>query len=310
MPAAMGGEGVDGVKRQIVRMGSWLVVGIGMVGMFSGCAMQSEVVDLDSEVTTLKEDLRTTNTQVDALQKKQGSGEITSLQRRVEAAENYFKEKTAMTQRSQADQGTRMDQILADLQVIQGKMEENNQILSELSQRVDEQAGQVDELTRRVGTMESKRAAEPPPVVVLPGGQPEPPKQTPDKPEDKAGPSDIYNQAYRNFLEGSYDLAITGFSSYLQRYPAGSLAPNAQYWIGESHYGKKDYAQAVEAFEKVSVQYPKNDKVPSALLKAGYAYLALGNGELARTYLKRVVEQYPYSREATLAKVKLAETKE
>jgi TolA-binding protein len=36
----------------------------------------------------------------------------------------------------------------------------------------------------------------------------------------------------------------------------------------------------------------------------------MGNLDLAKNYLKRVIEQFPYSREASLAKVRLAEMKE
>ena len=44
-----------------------------------------------------------------------------------------------------------------------------------------------------------------------------------------------------------------------------------------------------------------------ALLKMGYSYEKTGNKETAMAYFKKVIEQFPYSDEAKLAKVKLTE---
>ncbi|MBI4714729.1 MAG: tol-pal system protein YbgF [Nitrospirae bacterium] len=282
-------------------------LGLGIGVFLPGCALQSELVDLEGDVTYLNDQVQEVRKGVSELQKKGTSEEQQTFQRRLEAVENYLKEKTALIQKTQADGGVRMDQMTADLQLIQGKLEENNHLLSELSQRMEEQGDRIGDLSRRVETLEPRRPGETTPKILLPGGEPEGGKPAPDKKEEKTPSSEIYNQAYRDYLQGNYDLAVGGFSSYLQQSPAGPLAPNAQYWIGESRYAKKDFSGAVEAFEKVPVQYPKNEKVPSALLKIGFAYQKLGNGDLARTYLKRVVEQFPYSRESSLAKVKLAE---
>jgi tol-pal system protein YbgF len=281
-----------------------------LAGMLSGCALQSDLVDMESKLTLMDGDLHQIRNTLETQQKKQLSGEEPPLQRRVEAVENYLKDKTTQIQKNQADSESRMDQLMADLQLIQGRLDENNHLLSEMSQRLDDQSSQVDDLSRRIDGLTGKGPSESqPPKVVLPGGEPGAANPAPENRDEKSGPAEVYNLAYRDYLQGNYDLAVSGFTYYLEQYPSGSLAPNAQYWIGESFYSKKDYSKAVESFEKVSVGFPKNEKVPSALLKAGYAYQELGNLDLARTYLKRVVEQYPYSREASLAKVKLAELK-
>jgi tol-pal system protein YbgF len=85
------------------------------------------------------------------------------------------------------------------------------------------------------------------------------------------------------------------------------LTSHAQYWIGEAYFNKRGYLQAIEAYERVIANYPKSDKVPAALAKAGVAYAELGNLVKARGLLKRVVDEYPQSAEAALARRRLAE---
>ena len=46
-----------------------------------------------------------------------------------------------------------------------------------------------------------------------------------------------------------------------------------------------------------------------SLLKMGYGYEKLGNNDMAKLYFKKVAEQFPYSQEASLAKVKLTDIK-
>ena len=88
-------------------------------------------------------------------------------------------------------------------------------------------------------------------------------------------------------------------------YPSSSRAPNAQYWLGECFFGKKQYKEAIQAYDRVETRYPQSNKVPAALLKKGYAYLALHDRRQARTVLQRVVDSYPKTPEAQKASGRL-----
>ncbi|MGH7259735.1 MAG: tol-pal system protein YbgF [Nitrospiraceae bacterium] len=116
-----------------------------------------------------------------------------------------------------------------------------------------------------------------------------------------------YEQSLQAFKDGNYDGARKRFADFLQRHPDSKFAANAQYWLGECYYGVKDYAQAIEAFDRVSRSYPDSPKAPAALLKKGFAYSALNDRGRASSTLKHVVEAYPRSPEATKAKEKLAQ---
>ena len=70
-------------------------------------------------------------------------------------------------------------------------------------------------------------------------------------------------------------------------------------------YAQKDYPRALSEFRKVVEVYPRGNKVPDALLKVGYCYQALGQGEKAHAMLEQVVNLYPKSEPAVLAAKRL-----
>jgi tol-pal system protein YbgF len=122
-------------------------------------------------------------------------------------------------------------------------------------------------------------------------------------------PSDVYQQAYLDFSKGNYILAMAGFSEFLRLDPTSDLADNAQFWIGEAYYSQKQFERAVQEYQKVYINYPKGDKVPAALFKEALAHLELKQQTLAQARLQYLVEQFPHSEEAALARDRLARLK-
>jgi tol-pal system protein YbgF len=110
-----------------------------------------------------------------------------------------------------------------------------------------------------------------------------------------------YRAAVDLVKAGSYVDALAALRAFLQRYPRHDYADNAQYWIGEVFYARKDYVRALAEFRRVVEVYPRGNKVPDALLKVGYCYQAIGQGEKARAVLEQVVNLYPRSEPAALA---------
>jgi tol-pal system protein YbgF len=119
-----------------------------------------------------------------------------------------------------------------------------------------------------------------------------------------------YERILAYFKEGNLEGSREGFTAFLSEYPNSDLAPNARYWLGESHYGKKDYKQAIDSYDRVELDYPQSEKVPAAILKKGFAYLALKDKKRASSAFKQVVTLYPKSPEAGKAYDKLNQLKE
>ena len=118
-------------------------------------------------------------------------------------------------------------------------------------------------------------------------------------------PDQLFAAAYGDYSRGNYDLAISEFRQYVETYPTSEMADNAQYWIGECLYSKKQLNEAIAEFDKVSMLFPKGDKVPAARLKKAMVLMDLGQADAARAELTAIIRLYPRSNEAVLAKQQL-----
>lgn len=123
---------------------------------------------------------------------------------------------------------------------------------------------------------------------------------------DKQG----YFMAYDEFRSGHTAQSIEQFKAYLNQYPTGEYANNAQYWLGEAYRVNQDNASARKAFNDVLEKYPNSAKVPDAILKLGYIEVDQKNTVKATEYLNRVISDYPKSPAAVLASKKLLKLNE
>ena len=126
------------------------------------------------------------------------------------------------------------------------------------------------------------------------------------KPAPKAGgnPEHEYAAALATFRSREHGQAVLDFIDFMAKYPKHPLAGNAQYWIGEAYWAQRDYRQALVEFEKVFERGP--GKVPDALLKIGLCHLRLSDLPRAQQAWQRVVNEYPKSESATMARSLIA----
>lgn len=96
-------------------------------------------------------------------------------------------------------------------------------------------------------------------------------------------------------------------TQFLETDPQSALVPNAIYWIGESHYLDKNYAQAILVFKDVTRRFPKHHKAAAALYKIAMCYQAMGEKDNATLYLRALLKDHPKSEPAPAARKMLAE---
>jgi tol-pal system protein YbgF len=110
---------------------------------------------------------------------------------------------------------------------------------------------------------------------------------------DGGNPKQAYENAYGYLLQQDYGGAQAGFGDFLKRYPKDPLAPNALYWLGETHYVQKNYTDAAEAFDLVLSSYGTSAKAPDAQLKRAMALAQLGKKQDACAALRQLGAKFP-----------------
>ena len=114
-----------------------------------------------------------------------------------------------------------------------------------------------------------------------------------------------YEAALNQFKAGKYKEAAAGFGAFVQKYPDGSLAPNAQYWLGNAWYAQRDCKRAIEAQSVVTTKYADSAKAPDAWLAIATCQQEMGNPTGTRRSLETVLTKYPGTPAADTARERL-----
>jgi tol-pal system protein YbgF len=268
------------------------VAAAGLLAAVTGCVSSSDIDGLHKHLSTVEKE-------VDAVSKQSSSKEEV-------AKLNETLAKQAQTLlRSNADLGTKFDDLTREMQALAGKLEDANRRLTQLSQQIAETQGHPV-----AGTMvapPTPATAQTPPVsgVALgPGGAGL--AAVPAAPRGGSiTPADLFAQATADYQRGRYDLARQGFEDYAEKFPRTDLSDDALYWAGECWSAQKKPREAIASFDKLFRTYPQSDKAPAAHLKKGIAHLELGEKAQAMVELNFVVNQFPGSDEAKSARQRL-----
>ncbi len=108
-----------------------------------------------------------------------------------------------------------------------------------------------------------------------------------------ANAQDQYNAAFSLLRQARYEDAEQALRGFVQQHPKDTLAPAAQYWLGETFYVRKDYANAAATFADGYEKYPKSPKGPDFLLKLGMSLANAGQKDNACRAYQRLDRDYP-----------------
>ena len=113
-------------------------------------------------------------------------------------------------------------------------------------------------------------------------------------PDIKAkSPEEVYQEGLDAINAGKDEEATDKFTMFLTKFPKHKLAGNAQYWLGESYYGRKDYAKAAVAFAKGYEKYKEGNKGADNILKLGMAMQMLNKKDEACTAFVNLEKEFP-----------------
>jgi tol-pal system protein YbgF len=286
-------------------MKGWIALSIGL--LILGCASSKKVQTLDREVDKL-------HSRLEALQK-----ENESLKKEIPALKSSL---ATENQKLRADLLLQLENLQSEIRILSTSIDEYKELLKRPSQEIDRIRGEME---ARLRSLEEKKKNQEEKAKELEDRLKEPERKTSGSASrqmesDKlagtkevstelkgfsTGMGDLYKDAYETFYKGDLEGARRKFEAFLKQYPHTELSDNAQFWIGETYYLKKDYERAILEYEKAIVKYPEGDKIPAALFKQACAFSELGDKTNARNLLRRVTEKYPLSEQAEMAKKKL-----
>jgi len=253
-----------------------------------GCALQEDLVTVNSRVTT---------------QSKKAEADRVALRAELSRSEETYRNQYA-------DLRALMNDLRDDVQGLRGQLEESGydaQQRAKSDARRQKQWEKVEKQLQssldRIIRLEAYLGMEPSEKLLPSEAAATEPHA--EKPTTEQTPDGLYAAAKQRFDRGEYEDARQLFQTLLEQHPQSDNADNAQFWIGEIYYHEKWYEKAILEYQKVIENYPKGNKVRSALLKQGLAFSNLGDGDNAKLILKELVRKYPNSKEASMAEKKL-----
>ncbi len=196
-------------------------------------------------------------------------------------------------------------QVVSDLAMETDRLKRENR---ELRGMVEELQNEVESLKRRIrdlATDVDHRLSQAPAAAAEKAATPTADKAPAGEGGDNQAEQAAYDAAFKLLQQKKYKDASAAFRAFLKKYPDGSSADDAHYWLGETLDASQDTKGALAEFQTVVDQYPKSDKVPNALLKIGAIQQAKGDTKAAEATLNRVVKSYPQSTAAKLAQKRL-----
>ena len=191
-----------------------------------------------------------------------------------------------------------------------GQIELANQIEA-LKAEVARLRGQVEVLTNEIESTQKRqkdfyvdldnrlRKLEP-----QAGGEAKPAEARPAS--DPAAETRDYEAALNLFKSGKHKDALTAFLAFIKAYPASPFLPSAHYWAGSAHYQLGEYKKAIELFARLAATWPDDAKAPDALLGEANCQQESGDARGAKKTLETLVEKYPASAAAAVAKQRLS----
>jgi len=117
-----------------------------------------------------------------------------------------------------------------------------------------------------------------------------------------------YAQIVEKYFAKEYEDAYQLFSLFIKRYPHNELVQNAKYFMGEAQYQLENYTDAITIFEEIL--HDNSIKTPDALIMLGNAHEMLGITDKAIYYWNELINRFPQSNLADIARVKAIQVKD
>lgn len=194
----------------------------------------------------------------------------------------------------------RFNQLQQSITLLTGQIEQLQYRNQQLQQQLEKMQADYE---YRLSTLEKGRGGGPAPTTAPSAAH------SPTPGAGAGNPDQLYNEAMKKLQDGDNAGAERGFKAFLQANPRHALAGNAQYWLGESYYARKDYQNAMTAFAEGYKTYKASPKGPDNLLKLGVTLAAMGRKSDACAVFAKFSQDYPRATDLQKRRVDQERTK-
>ncbi|MBA2881234.1 tol-pal system protein YbgF [Desulfosalsimonas propionicica] len=262
----------------------------------AGCATVSDVQRLQSQISALEKKNRQLNASVGQLmedrQKQSDLNEMRELFAGQDAEFYELRSELQDLKGSYEETGYQFQRQFDALEEDMGMLDKKLQKHAESLDVHDKRISRLEEFMGMESTARFEALAQ---------------SKFPEKTElGKLSKDELYASAKQAYDNGDFQSALQGFELFLEKFSDSDRADNARFWIGEIYFAEQWYERAILEYEKVIKNYPDGNKVAGAYLKQGFSFEKIGENANARLILNELLEKFPDSNEAKIAKKKLA----
>ncbi len=255
-------------------------------------AQKQEVRELQRDVAVLQDQVRSLER---SFNEKVGS--MTTLLQQAIDGVNRLNTNMAVLDAAMRD---REKNLAAPVTSVGAKVDQMSSEFQYLRTTIEDLNGRMGKLERQLVDMNNTLK-----VIQAPPTAPPPQGAAAGGPPPGVSADSLYANALRDKEAGNYDLALENFNNYLKFYGTTETAPNAQYYIGEIEFQRKNYDQALTAFDAVLERYPENPKTLDALFMKGRTLVLQGERTAGADEFQEVIKRAPRSGLAEQARAEI-----
>jgi tol-pal system protein YbgF len=289
--------------------------------LLSGCVSTNDIGKMQWDINELKNELKKAkgtagtsyqksdiDNKMKAIEERQSSSsktvsdlliQIQSLTAEFQVMTGRFEESRYFSEKSTAELLQNKDVLIARVKELELAISDLNTKVAEVQKTNADLKKEVQESAVKISKQVSK------PEAVKKKTTKAPPSPVVKKEDSNAKIKDLYMAGYQALRGGKPEKARENFMSVLNDYPKNEYSDNARFWIGESYYKDGSYEDAILAYEDLFKNHPDSDKIPGAMLKQGLAFYSLKDQKTGKIILEKLIEKYPDSEQAKLAKKKI-----
>ncbi|KJJ84621.1 tol-pal system protein YbgF [Candidatus Omnitrophus magneticus] len=124
-------------------------------------------------------------------------------------------------------------------------------------------------------------------------------------PQGEDNVKSIYDEALSSMNSGDYKAARKNFISITKEHSSSKYNESARFLLAETYYKEGKYEDAILSYQEFVKLAPKSSQIPAAKLKQGLSFLEIKDKDTASSIFKQVANDYPNSKEAEIANIKL-----